>query len=163
MLMTRTTPNLKKNAPLHDTNPIVATKLTQYVGFFAIGYILATSIFMMIQTKFALSSQLVTVISILVGAYIAVHKFVKHQHRALNRSEINRLTLGSMGSVWLLTAVYVFALWVFVFDAVSREVLLDMTRQQPLPLLGAVVMILLLTLVSARLGIWVFNRAIAPK
>ena len=163
MLMTRTTSNLKKNLPLNDINPIVATKLTQYVGFFAIGYILATSIFMMVQTKFALSSQLVTVISILVGAYIAVHKFVKHQHRALNRSEINRLTLGSMGSVWLLTAVYVFALWVFVFDAVSREVLLDMTRQQPLPLLGAVVMILLLTLVSARLGIWVFNRALAPK
>lgn len=161
--MTRTTPNLKKNAPLNNTQPRVATKLTQYVGFFAIGYILATSIFMMIQTKFALSSQLVTVFSILVGAYIAVHKFIKHQHRALNRSEINRLTLGSVGSVWLLTAVYIFALWFLLFDAVSREVLLDMTKQQPLPLLGAMVMILVLTLISARLGIWVFNRALAPK
>ena len=161
--MTRTTPNLKKNAPLHDTQPIVVMKLTQYVGFFAIGYILATAIFMMIQTKFALSSQLVTVISILVGAYIAVHKFIKHQHRALNRSEINRLTLGSVGSVWLLTAVYILALWFFVFDAISREVLLDMTKQQPLPLLGAMVMILVLTLISTRLGIWVFNRALAPK
>lgn len=161
--MTRTTPNLKKNAPLNDTKPMLATKLTQYVGFFAIGYILATSIFMMIQTKFSLSSQLVTVFSILVGAYIAVHKFIKHQHRALNRSEINRLTLGSVGSVWLLTAVYIFALWFLLFDAVSREVLLDMTKQQPLPLLGAMVMILVLTLISARLGIWVFNRALAPK
>lgn len=157
-------PNLNKpDMPYINTKPLLDTKLTQYVGFFVIGYVLATAIFMMIQTKFALSAQLVTVFSILVGAFIAVHKFIKHQHRALNRSEINRLTFGSVGGVWLLTAIYLFGLWFLLFDAVSREVLLEMSRQQPLPLLGALMLILVMTLVSARLGIWIFNQLLAPK
>lgn len=139
------------------------TKLTQYVGLFAIGYVLASTIFMMIQTKMTLNSQLVTVLSIFIGAYIAVHKFIKHQRRALNRDEINRLMFGSMAVVWLLTAVYFLGLWLWLFDAVSREVLLEMTLQQPLPLLSALVMIVVLTLVSARISLWVVNRLLDPK
>lgn len=118
---------------------------------------------MMIQTKIALSAQLVTVVSVLMGAFIAVHKFIKHQHRPLNRSEINRLTFGSVGGVWLLTMIYLIGLWFLIFDDVSREVLREMSMQQPLPLLGALVLILVLTLVSARLGIWLFNRLLASK
>lgn len=144
-------------------NPLIETKISKYIGFFIIGYVLATAIFMMIQTKVALSAQLVTVLSILVGAFIAVHKFIKHHHRALNRDEMKRLTFGSIGGVWLFTALYLFALWFLLFDTVSREVLFEMTMQQPLPLLGALMLILVLTLLSARLGIWLFNRLLAPN
>ncbi|WP_201527474.1 ABZJ_00895 family protein [Psychrobacter frigidicola] len=162
--MLRTTPKLSKhNAPLKGAKPLLKTTVTRYVGFFAIGYILASAVFMMIQTKVALSSQLVTVLSILVGAYIAVHKFIKRQRRVLNRSEMNRLTIGSVAVVWLLTATYFLGLWLLLFDAIDREVLIEMTVQQPLPLLSALVMILVLTLVSARMGIWAFNRLLAPK
>ena len=162
--MTRPLLNLNQpNTPLKPDLPSKTPKLTPYVRFFAIGYILATSIFMLIQSKVAISAQLVTVLSILVGAYIAVLKFTKHQHRALNRSEINRLSMASVGAVWLLTGFYLLLLWFWLFDAVSREVLLEMTQQQPLPLLGALMMIIVLTLVSARLGIWIFNRILTPK
>ncbi|SNT69059.1 ABZJ_00895 family protein [Psychrobacter sp. LV10R520-6] len=163
--MSRTMPNLSKKRQVQPnrSGQSQKTHLVQYVGFFAVGYILASAIFMMIQTQIPLSSQLVTALSILIGAYIAVNKFIKHQHRALTNSEMNRLTIGSIGAVWLLTTIYLLGLWLFLFDAVSREVLIEMTVQQPLPLLSALVMILLLTLVSARLGIWIFNRLLAPK
>lgn len=162
--MSRTTTNLSKhNVQSSKPQQPLKTKLTQYVGFFTVGYVLASAVFMMIQTKLTLSSQLVTVLSILVGAYIAVHKFIKHQRRTLTNSEMNRLTIGSVGAVWLLTAIYFLGLWLLLFDAISREVLLEMTVQQPLPLLSALVMILVLTLVSTRLGVWAFNRLLAPK
>ena len=137
-------------------------KMMLYVGFFAVGYMLASAIFMMIQTKFALNPQLVTVLSIILGAYIAVHKFVKHQQRALYRDEIKRLMFGGVIVVWLLTMVYFLGIWVFLFDAISREVLLEMSMQQPLPLISALVMILVLSLVSARISIWAINRLLDP-
>ncbi|WP_350657425.1 ABZJ_00895 family protein [Psychrobacter sp. S1-30-MNA-CIBAN-0213] len=138
-------------------------KMAQYIGFFAIGYIITSTIFMMIQTQVALNSQLVTVLSIMVGAYIAVNKFIKHQQRALDRDEINRLMFGGVGVVWLLTAIYFLGIWFLLFDAVSREVLLEMTMQQPLPLLSALVMILVLTFISARISILLLNRLLDPK
>ena len=138
-------------------------KIMLYVGFFAVGYMLASAIFMMIQTKFALNPQLVTVLSIILGAYIAVHKFVKHQQRALYRDEIKRLMFGGVIVVWLLTMVYFLGIWVFLFDAISREVLLEMSMQQPLPLISALVMILVLSLVSARISIWAINRLLDPN
>ena len=137
-------------------------KIMPYVGFFAVGYMLASAIFMMIQTKFALNPQLITVLSIVLGAYIAVHKFIKHQQRALYRDEINRLMFGGVIVVWLLTMVYFLGIWVFLFDAISREVLLEMSMQQPLPLISALVMILVLSLVSARISIWAINRLLDP-
>ena len=137
-------------------------KIMLYVGFFAVGYMLASAIFMMIQTKFALNPQLVTVLSIVLGAYIAVHKFIKHQQRALYRDEINRLMFGGVIVVWLLTMVYFLGIWVFLFDAISREVLLEMSIQQPLPLISALVMILVLSLVSARISIWAINSLLDP-
>lgn len=163
--MSRTTPNLskKRQAQPNRSGHSQKTRLLKYVGFFAVGYILASAVFMMIQTQVAINPQLVTALSILVGAYIAVNKFIKHQRRALTNSEMNRLTIGSIGVVWLLTVIYFLGLWFFLFDAASREVLREMTVQQPLPLLSALVMILVLTLVSARLGIWVINRLLAPK
>ena len=139
------------------------SKMAQYVGFFAVGYILASAIFMMIQTKFTLNSQLVTVISIVIGAYIAVHKFIKHQQRALDKKEINRLMFGGVAVVWLLTVIYFLGIWFFLFDAVSREVLTEMAIQRPLPLLSALVMILVLSLVSARLSILLINRLLNSK
>ena len=137
-------------------------KMMLYVGFFAVGYMLASAIFMMIQTKFALNPQLVTVLSIVLGAYIAVHKFIKHQQRALYRDEINRLMFGGVIVVWLLTMVYFLGIWVFLFDAISREVLLEMSMQQPLPLISALIMIVVLSLVSARITIWAINRLLDP-
>lgn len=137
-------------------------KIMLYIGFFAVGYMLASAIFMMIQTNFALNPQLITVLSIVLGAYIAVHKFIKHQQRALYRDEINRLMFGGVIVVWLLTMVYFLGIWVFLFDAISREVLLEMSIQQPLPLISALVMILVLSLVSARISIWAINRLLDP-
>lgn len=162
--MSSTKPTLsKRHVQPNRSGQLEKTRLVQYVGFFAIGYVLSSAVFMMVQSKIAVSSQLVTVLSILIGAYIAVRKFIKHQQRALTASEINRLTMGSIGAVWFATIIYLFSLWILLFDAIDREVLLEMTAQQPLPLLSALVMILLLTLVSARIGIWVFNRLLTPK
>ena len=138
-------------------------KIALYGGFFAIGYILASVIFMMIQTKLPLNSQLVTVISIFIGTYIAVNKFIKHQQRALNKSEINRLTVGGVVVVWLLTLIYFLGIWFWLFDAVSREVLSEMAMQQPLPLLSSLILILVLTLVSTRISLWLLNRLLDPK
>ena len=158
--LSKSTPSKRKGL-LTDT-ATNQPKIMLYVGFFAVGYMLASAVFMMIQTKFALNPQLVTVLSIILGAYITVHKFVKHQQRALYRDEINRLMFGGVVVVWLLTMIYFLGIWVFLFDAISREVLLEMSMQQPLPLISALVMILVLSLVSARITIWAINRLLDP-
>ncbi|OXL23386.1 ABZJ_00895 family protein [Psychrobacter sp. DAB_AL32B] len=167
--MSRKSPQISKSTTqsgphgLPPSAKITQPKLTPYVGFFAVGYILASALFMIIQTKFPLNAQMVTVLSIIMGAYIAVQKFIKHQQRALDSSEINRLMFGGVAVVWLLTVVYFLGIWFFLFDAVSREVLLDMSMQQPLPLLSALIMILVLSLVSARISIWALNRLLDPN
>ena len=152
--MSRQTTNLSKPRTLASSQP----KLAQYIGFFAIGYILASAIFMMIQTKIALNSQLVMVVSIIVGAYIAVSKFIKHQQRALAKHEINRLMFGGVAVVWLLTVLYFLAIWFWLFDGVSREVLLEMAMARPLPLLSSLV----LMLVSTRISLWAINHFLNP-
>ncbi|WP_394213556.1 ABZJ_00895 family protein [Psychrobacter piscatorii] len=156
--MSRQTTNLSKPRPLTSSQP----KLAQYIGFFAIGYILASAIFMMIQTKIALNSQLVMVVSIIVGAYIAVSKFIKHQQRALAKNEINRLMFGGVAVVWLLTVLYFLAIWFWLFDVVSREVLLEMAMARPLPLLSSLVLMLVFTLVSTRISLWATNHFLNP-
>ena len=167
--MSRKTTNLSKSNTQSGRNGLsqkpesAQPKMAQYIGFFAIGYILTSTIFMMIQTQVALNSELVTALSIIVGAYIAVNKFIKHQQRALDRDEINRLMFGGVGVVWLLTAIYFLGIWFLLFDEVSREVLLEMSIQQPLPLLSALVMILVLTFISARISILLLNRLLDPK
>jgi len=160
--LSKSTAQTARNDQLQNSQ-LNQPKMAQYIGFFAVGYILTSTIFMMIQTQIALNSQLVTVISIIIGAYIAVNKFIKHRKRALNRDEINRLMFGGVTSVWLLTAIYFLGIWFLLFDAVSREVLLEMTIQQPLPLLSALVMILVLTFISARISILLINRLLDPK
>lgn len=139
------------------------SSLSRYVGFFAIGYVLASALFMLVQAQLPLNPQLITVLSVVVGAYIAVHKFVKHHQRALSSAEINRISIGGTIAVWLLTLIYFLGLWLWLFDAASREVLLEMTMQQPLPLVAALVMMLLLSAISARVAIWAMNRLLAPK
>jgi hypothetical protein len=156
--MSRQTTNLNKPRTLAPTQP----KLAQYIGFFAIGYTLASAIFMMIQTKLALNSQLVMVVSIIIGAYIAVSKFIKHQQRALAKNEINTLMFGGVAIVWLLTAIYFLAIWFWLFDVISREVLLEMAMARPLPLLSSLVTMLVFTLVSARISLWAINRLLDP-
>lgn len=167
----------RKISPLNPARPHLQTtheshlshaasyqpKLGRYIGFFAIGYVLASTVFMMIQTQVALNALLVTLLSIIIGAYVSVSKFIKHQQRGLTKKEITRLMTGGVAVVWLLTALYFLAIWFLLFDEVSRTVLLEGAQQQPLPLLSALVMIVVLTLVSARLGIWAFNRLLAPK
>ena len=142
---------------------LASTALTLYVGFFALGFIIASALFMMIQSKITLNSQLITGLSIVMGAYVAIYKFVKHQQRALTAKEINRLTVRSTAIIWLLAALYFLCLWLLVFDAVSREVLIDMTRQQPMPLLFALAMIIVFTLLVTRLSLWAINHLLAPK
>ena len=156
--MSRQTTNLSKPRTLASSQ----LKLAQYIGFFAIGYILASAIFMMIQTKIALNSQLVMVVSIIVGAYIAVSKFIKHQQRALAKNEINRLMFGGVAVVWLLTVLYFLAIWFWLFDGVSREVLLEMAMAQPLPLLSSLVLMLVFTLVSTRISLWAIKHFLNP-
>jgi len=156
--MSRQTTSLNKPQTLIQAQPTLA----RYVGFFAIGYTLASTIFMMIQTKFALNPQLVMVVSIIVGAYIAVSKFIKHQKRALARDEINKLTFGGVVIVWMLTVMYFSAIWFWLFDTVSREVLFEMAMQRPLPLLSSLILMLVLTLVSARISLWSINRLLDP-
>ena len=160
--MSRTTPNFTKSNS-QTLSGGQKTKLAQYTGFFALGFIIASALLMMIQSKVALNPQLVTGLSILVGAYVAVYKFTKHQSRALSTAEINQLSFGSTAIVWLLTAIYFIALWLFLFDTASREVLLEMTAQQPLPLLFAMATMVVFTLVTARLSLWALNRLLAPK
>lgn len=149
-----------KNMP---NQQLASTALTLYVGFFALGFIIASALFMMIQSKITLNSQLITGLSIVMGAYVAIYKFVKHQQRALTAKEINRLTVRSTAIIWLLAALYFLCLWLLVFDAVSREVLIDMTRQQPMPLLFALAMIIVFTLLVTRLSLWAINHLLAPK
>ena len=149
-----------KNMP---NQQLASTALTLYVGFFALGFIIASALFMMIQSKITLNSQLITGLSIVMGAYVAVYKFIKHQQRALTAKEINRLTVRSTAIIWLLAALYFLCLWLLVFDAVSREVLIDMTRQQPMPLLFALAMIIVFTLLVTRLSLWAINHLLAPK
>ncbi|WP_367108427.1 ABZJ_00895 family protein [uncultured Psychrobacter sp.] len=139
------------------------TGILQYVGFFAVGYLLASAIFMIVQLKFPLNPYLVTIIAVFVGAYIGVLKFTKHQQRALTISEINRLTFGGTGAVWTITAIYFLAVWLWLFDAANRAVFMEMTMQQPLPLIAALVMILVVTLVGARISILIVNRLLDPK
>lgn len=138
------------------------TTLAPYIGYFGIGYVLASAIMMLVQSKIVLNPQLVTALSIFIGAYIAVHKFIKHQKRALSRPESNLLTLGGAGVVWLLSLIYFLALWFWVFDTASRETLIEMATLQPMPLLFAAIIMIVLTLVTARLSIWVLNLLLNP-
>ena len=157
-------PTLNKSKAKNMPNQqLASTALTLYVGFFALGFIIASALFMMIQSKITLNSQLITGLSIVIAAYVAVYKFVKHQQRALTTKEINRLTVRSTAIIWLLAALYFLCLWLLVFDAVSREVLIDMTRQQPMPLLFALAMIIVFTLLVTRLSLWAINHLLAPK
>ncbi len=157
-------PSLNKSKAKNMPNQqLASTALTLYVGFFALGFIIASALFMMIQSKITLNSQLITGLSIVIAAYVAIYKFVKHQQRALTAKEINRLTVRSTAIIWLLAALYFLCLWLLVFDAVSREVLIDMTRQQPMPLLFALAMIIVFTLLVTRLSLWAINHLLAPK
>ncbi len=162
--MSQNAPNLHKSSAPSTRRPIAQNvTLTLYVGFFTVGYVIASVLFMMLQTQIAVNPQLITLLSILVGAYIAVHKFVQHQGRALYKSEINRLTFGGTAIVWLMTALYFLVIWLWLFDSANRQVFIEMSMQQPLPLLLAFVVIMLLTFISAFLSIWLFNRLLAAK
>ena len=156
-------PSLNKLTTAPSTQSIATPKLTLYVGFFALGFIIASVLFMMIQSKLTLNAQLVTALSIAIGAYVAVYKFTKHQRRALTSKEINRLTFSSTAIVWLLAALYFLCLWLLVFDTASREVLLEMSRQQPLPLIMALAAMTVFTLVITRLSLWAITYLLTPK
>lgn len=140
-----------------------SVKLAQYLGFFMVGYILASALLMLLQTQIALNPQLVTLLSILIGAFIAVQKFIKHHRRALHKDEMIKLAIGGTGIVWLLNALYFFAIWLWLFDEANRQVFVEMSLQQPLPLLFALIAIMLLTFISAGVGIWLFNRLLTAK
>ncbi len=161
--MSKKSPNLSK-ASAPPLQPLAQeSKLTLYVGFFTIGYVLASAIFMIVQTQVAVNPQLVTLLSIFLAAYIAVQKFIKHHGRALQRAEMNRLTFAGTAIVWLLTAFYFVGIWLWLFDEANRQVFTEMTVQQPLPLLTALLLIMIVTFISARISIALFNRLLAPK
>ncbi|MGM8872433.1 ABZJ_00895 family protein [Psychrobacter sp. 2Y5] len=162
--MSRKSANLSKSKAQSVISPSTTpVKLAQYLGFFMVGYILASALLMLLQTKIALNPQLVTLLSILVGAFIAVHKFIKHQRRAIRKDEMSKLAIGGTVIVWLLNALYFLAIWLWLFDEANRQVFIEMSLQQPLPLLVALIAIMLLTFISAGVGIWLFNRLLSPK
>lgn len=162
--MSRKSANLSKSKVQSVISPSTTpVKLAQYLGFFMVGYILASALLMLLQTKIALNPQLVTLLSILVGAFIAVHKFIKHQRRAIRKDEMSKLAIGGTVIVWLLNALYFLAIWLWLFDEANRQVFIEMSLQQPLPLLVALIAIMLLTFISAGVGIWLFNRLLSPK
>ena len=162
--MSRSSPNLSKSNTQSTVNDLTQkVKLTQYIGFFMVGYVLASALFMIIQSQIVINPQLVTLLSILVGAYIAVHKFIKHQRRALRKDEINKLALSGIAIVWLLTSLYFLAIWLWLFDKANRQVFIEMTLQQPLPLFLSLIAIMLLSFLCARVGIWLFNRLLAKS
>ncbi|WP_435979959.1 ABZJ_00895 family protein [Psychrobacter sp. DM4] len=155
-------PSISKSKKSSASPQMISVNLSRYVVFFALGYVLASTLLMIVQTQLPMNPQLVTVLSVIVSAYIAVYKFIKHHHRALSRREINYLTVAGIATIWLLSALYLLGLWFLLFDAVSREVLMDMAVDRPLPLLSALVMVMILTVISARIGILIFNRLLAP-
>ncbi|MGM8885157.1 ABZJ_00895 family protein [Psychrobacter sp. 1U2] len=162
--MSRKSANLSKSKAQSVISPSASpVKITPYLGFFMLGYILASALLMLLQTQIALNPQLVTLLSILVGAFIAVHKFSKYHRRALRKDEIIKLAVGGTGVVWLMNALYFFAIWLWLFDDANRQVFIEMSLQQPLPLLAALIAIMLLTFISAGIGIWLFNRLFASK
>ena len=140
-----------------------ALPIAPFVIYFGIGFVLASAIFMLIQSKIALNSMVVTVISVIVAAFIATFKFIKQQKRSMTTFEMNRLAISGTLLVWVLTAVYLLAVWLWLLDDISREVLLEMAQAQPMPLIVAFVMMFLVTAISARLGLWAFNRLLSLK
>ena len=162
--MTPKLPSINQLTPQNSTiKSSQKIKLLPYAGFFTIGYILASALFMMLQTQWAIDPKLTTILSIVVGAFIAIYKFTKHQRRSLTSHEMNRLTVISVSIVWLLTLLYSLGLWWWLLDAISREVFLNKLLEQPLPLVSAIIMIVILTLLTARLSLLVFNRLLTPK
>lgn len=162
--MTPKLPSINQSTPQNSTiKSSQKTKLLPYAGFFTIGYILASALFMMLQTQWAIDPKLTTILSIVVGAFIAIYKFTRHQKRSLTSHEMNRLTVISVSIVWLLTLLYSLGLWWWLLDAISREVFLTKLSEQPLPLVSAIIMIVILTLLTARLSLLVFNRLLTPK
>ena len=69
---------------------------------------------------------------------------------------------GGVVIVWILTVIYFSAIWFWLFDTISREVLFEMAMQRPLPLLSSLMLMLVLTLVSARISLWSINRLLDP-
>lgn len=162
--MSRIAPKLNKASIKSKSTPQPAhLKWARYVSFFVIGYVLASALFMLMQTQYPLNPQLVTLLSIMVGAYIAVYKFTKHWRRKLTAQESNQLALYSVIAVWILTALYFLGLWLWLFDTANRQVLVEMSRQQSFALVSALTIIIVLTLVSARFSIWIFNRLLDPN
>lgn len=156
--------NLKNSTPINNKPPRnVASPIAPFVIYFGIGFVLASAIFMLIQSKIALNSMVVTVISVIVAAFIATFKFTKQQKRSMTSNEMNRLAISGTLLVWGLTAIYLLAVWFWLLDDISREVLIDMTRAQPMPLIVAFVVMIMVTAISARLGLWAFNRLLSTK
>lgn len=156
--------NLKNSTKLHKNLPqSPASPIAPFVIYFGIGFVLASAIFMLIQTKIALNSLVVTVISVIIAAFIATFKFTKQQKRSMTTKEMNRLAISGTLLVWVLTAIYFLAVWLWLLDDISREVLLEMAQAQPMPLIVAFVMMLIVTAISARLGLWAFNRLLSVK
>ena len=162
--MSRKPPQLSKATPPPTAQgSMPSVKLTPYLGFFMVGYILASALLMLVQTQIALNPQMVTLLAILVGAFIAVHKFIKHQRRALYKKEMAKLAAGGTAIVWVMNALYFLAIWLWLFDEANRQVFIEMSLQQPLALAFALIAIMLLTFISAGVGIWLFNRLLAAK
>ena len=81
--MTPKLPSINQSTPQNSTiKSSQKIKLLPYAGFFTIGYILASALFMMLQTQWAIDPKLTTILSIVVGAFIAIYKFTKHQRRS---------------------------------------------------------------------------------
>ncbi|GAA0309806.1 ABZJ_00895 family protein [Psychrobacter aestuarii] len=153
---------LTPNTPT-PTTMTQAPSLRYYVGIFSIGYILVSTLCMLLQQYLPISLYMVMLLTIGIAAYIAVRKFVRQQRRALTRAEVLRLTVGAVVAVWLLSALYFLGLWFLIFDAANREVLQEAFAARPWALVQALMMMIGLCTLMTWIGLVSFNRLLAPK
>ena len=143
--------------------PTHAPNLRYYVGIFSIGYILISTLCMLLQQYLPISAYMVMLLTIGIAAYITVRKFVRHQQRALSRLEVLRLTIGAVVAVWVLSALYFLGLWFWLFDAVSREVLQEAFVARPWSLVQGLMLMIGMCTLMTWIGLVSFNRVLAPK
>ena len=148
--------------PPTATPTLPAPNLRYYVGIFSIGYILVSTLCMLLQRYLPISTYMVMLLTIGIAAYITVRKFVRHQQRALMRIEVLRLTFGAVIAVWILSALYFLSLWFLVFDAISREVLQEAFAARPWALLQGLLLMIGMCTLMTWLGLVSFSRLLAP-
>lgn len=143
--------------------PNSALPVTPFVFYFGIGFVLASVVFMWFQSTLRLDALVVLAISVLFAAFVATFKFIRKHKRAMTSNELNMLSLLGTLLVWSLSLIYFMVIVVLLLDDISREVLLEMSREKPMSLSLSFFVMLSLTAICARVGLEAFNRLLSLK